>query len=82
MLQFRPNLILICFFIQLVSSKNYEILLYEDLLKEYDQLERPAENYADTVDVWLGLVFQQLVDVVNIILFLIQINGKFIRFIG
>ena len=42
--------------------------LLTNLFKNYNPLERPVENDADSLDVLVGLSIQQIVDIVNFVL--------------
>lgn len=49
----------------LVISSPEEAQLYDDLLKDYNPYERPVVHAHDNVTVSVGLVLQQIVDVVR-----------------
>lgn len=42
---------------------HHEYRLYDDLMRDYKALERPVENHSTAVNVSIGIVLQQLVDV-------------------
>ena len=44
--------------------------LYDDLLHDYNRLIRPVPNFTETLTVKLGLKLSQLIDVVNIFVFI------------
>lgn len=57
-----------------VNCDEHEKRLYELLLSNYNVLERPVENNSLPVVVFLGLFFQQIIDLVNF-RFLIRFVG-------
>lgn len=49
-----------------VGGDAFEHQLYQDLLKNYNPLERPVQNNSLPVKVTLGVILQQIVDLVRI----------------
>ncbi|CAK5116826.1 unnamed protein product [Meloidogyne enterolobii] len=54
---------LFCFVYLAVHASPHERRLYEDLLRDYNVLERPVENHSHPVTVHLKVSLQQLIDV-------------------
>lgn len=52
-------------YISFVLCDIQERLLYEKLLKNYNVLVRPAEITSNPVNVQLGMILQQLIDIVS-----------------
>lgn len=50
-------------FIQIVEGSYHERRLYEDLMRDYNNLERPVANHSEAVIVNLKVSLQQLIDV-------------------
>uniref|UniRef100_A0A915D2M6 Uncharacterized protein n=1 Tax=Ditylenchus dipsaci TaxID=166011 RepID=A0A915D2M6_9BILA len=46
-----------------VNSSHHESRLYDDLMRDYNILERPVENHSQPVIVYLKVSLQQLIDV-------------------
>ncbi|KAI6237412.1 Acetylcholine receptor subunit alpha-type acr-16 [Aphelenchoides besseyi] len=61
--RWRWALILLSSSIQLVASSYHERRLYEDLMRDYNNLERPVANHSQPVTVYLKVSLQQLIDV-------------------
>lgn len=57
--------IIISFVIKTIYCTRDEQRLYKDLMKNYNKLERPAENNSSPVIVKLGVVLNQIIDVVR-----------------
>ena len=51
--------------ISFTKASQEESDLYMDLLKDYYPYERPVEHASDNVTVYVGLILQQIVDVVS-----------------
>lgn len=47
----------------LTSASHHERRLYDDLMRDYNNLERPVENHSLPVTVYLKVSLQQLIDV-------------------
>lgn len=45
----------------------YERQLLDDLLNDYNPLERPVSNESDPLEVTFGITLQQIIDVVRIL---------------
>ncbi|VDN07450.1 unnamed protein product [Thelazia callipaeda] len=54
---------LLTFFLQMVSGSYHERRLYEDLMKDYNNLERPVQNHSQPVVIYLKVSLQQIIDV-------------------
>ncbi|VDM93204.1 unnamed protein product [Onchocerca ochengi] len=50
-------------FLQLITGSYHERRLYEDLMKNYNNLERPVQNHSEPVVVYLKVSLQQIIDV-------------------
>lgn len=50
-------------FAETVIASHHERRLYEDLMRDYNMLERPVENYSQPVTVYLKVSLQQIIDV-------------------
>lgn len=61
--RWRCLLFLLSEFIQISESSYHERRLYEDLMRDYNNLERPVANHSDAVIVYLKVSLQQLIDV-------------------
>ncbi len=59
-------LLFITAFISITLSDDNEYRLYRKLIENYNPLERPVANNSDAVKVYLGVVLQQIVDVVRL----------------
>lgn len=44
-------------------TSHHERRLYDDLMRDYNVLERPVENHSQPVTVYLKVSLQQLIDV-------------------
>ncbi|KAF0770457.1 acetylcholine receptor subunit alpha-type acr-16-like isoform X4 [Aphis craccivora] len=56
----------ICRFFESVQGK-FERQLLDDLLMDYNPLERPVSNESDPLEVTFGISLQQIIDVVRIL---------------
>src|SRR5687768_13136448 len=56
-------IILIINLINLVTASYHERRLYEDLMRDYNLLERPVANHSQPVTIFLKVSLQQLIDV-------------------
>lgn len=45
------------------NGSHHERRLYDDLMRDYNILERPVENHSQPVTVYLKVSLQQLIDV-------------------
>jgi hypothetical protein len=60
--QLSPTIVAYCF--SVVWAGDYERLLYDKLTNGYNTLARPVKNESEPVVVYLGVDFQQLLDIV------------------
>ncbi|KAL3985611.1 Acetylcholine receptor subunit alpha-type acr-16 [Acanthocheilonema viteae] len=56
-------LILLSAFLQMITGSYHERRLYDDLMKNYNNLERPVENHSQPVVIYLKVSLQQIIDV-------------------
>ncbi|KAM3716234.1 Acetylcholine receptor [Dirofilaria immitis] len=50
-------------FLQIITGSYHERRLYDDLMKNYNNLERPVQNHSEPVVVYLKVSLQQIIDV-------------------
>ena len=61
-MQMKTWLLLLGFSYSAADLSEYR--LYNDLMRKYSPLERPVDNFTDTLTVTFGMSLQQIVDVV------------------
>ncbi len=54
-----------CYLVNRPLADEHEFRLYEDLMSDYNKLERPVSNNSQPVKVTLAVILQQIVDVVR-----------------